>query len=1088
MYQTEGAEFLVNSNVVQSQQQPTITALAQGGHIISWFDSSRTAAGEVIAQHYQLYGADGAKIGGEAILTPQYTTTAQIVALADGGYMLVRNSPHDGSAGSDFTVQSFSANGVARTGLVTLDSIAGGEQQQMSVTTLESGQFLVSWVEVDNSGFQPRYMAQGQIFNIDGSLSGDRLTLQNFGTAQVEALDVHALSGGGFAVTAGFMEGSAYHEVNAATYNGLGVRTSWFTTLSASEAVPNAAETVVQSLTGGGFVAAWVNDAGAISVQRFGANGEPGDVVTIEAGDTSRFPAELELQRLAGGDFILTWGNAVAGSIDGIGGLAISAQGVPASAVVQLVANGPYYVQSHDVVATVDGNFYVTWSSFAADGSGTGILGQSFSASGTAVSDPLLINSRIANDQMQPSVAALNGGGVVVSWTDMSRGPDDASASAVRGQMLRDPALSERLHGTSGADSIDGGGGDDVIWGEAGNDVLNGGAGNDILYGGAGDDILDGGEGIDTLDYMMASSAVRVSLASTDPQATGGEGRDTIRNIENLGGSRYSDHLTGNDQNNVIDGNWGGDTMIGLAGDDIYIVDHVLDNVVEVAGGGNDTIYSFVSYGLEGRDVETLILQSGMGALNAIGNANANTLVGNEFANILDGKGGADLLIGGAGDDVYIVDGAGTRVIENAGEGYDIVRTSVGLDLTGQSVEEIRAVGAAAIAIRGGDTGSRIVGNGAANILTGGIGDDKLFGGDGNDRLEGGAGRDYLDGGAGVDSVSYEHAAAGVVVSLAVSGAQNTRGAGVDALTGFENIRGSAFDDRLTGDDHSNTISGLDDADVMIGLFGDDVYYVDNVGDKVVEKAWDGYDTVIAAVDYTLSSHVEALTLSGRANIDAIGNGLDNVLTGNVGNNRLRGGAGADTMIGGAGDDIYYVDNAGDRVVEKAGEGHDLIVSSVDVDLRGTNVEDVRLIGSGHLVVHGNDAANNIRGNASGNTLWGGDGNDVLTGGAGIDNFVFDTALGANNVDRITDFTPVDDVISLFRSAFGGLGGYNGSLAFGAFQTGSVATEADDRILYDAASGNIFYDADGSGAGAAVLFAQVTPGLTLSNFDFIVLG
>jgi len=707
------------------------------------------------------------------------------------------------------------------------------------------------------------------------------------------------------------------------------------------------------------------------------------------------------------------------------------------------------------------------------------------------------------------------------------------------------------LDGDDADNQIWGGDGDDQIRGFGGNDRLDGGAGADTLIGGAGDDtyyvdnigdviveldgegydsvfasasvdlsgnfveylyltgsanangignglnniilanagnnVLIGGEGLDTLNYQTATGVVTISLAVTGPQVTGGSGTDTISGFENIHGSLYSDHLTGNDGNNVFDGYWGGDTMVGLGGDDIYIVDHVLDNVVELAGGGNDAIYSFVSYSLAGRDVETLFLESGMGPLNATGNANANTLVGNEFANILDGKGGADLLIGGAGDDVYIVDGAGTRVIETAGEGYDIVRTSVGLDLAGQSVEEIRATGTAAIAIRGGDMGSRIVGNGAANILTGGIGDDKLFGGDGNDRLEGGAGRDYLDGGAGIDTASYAHAAAGVVVSLAVSGTQNTRGAGVDQLLGIENVEGSAFADRLTGDAGANVINGLDGADVMIGGAGNDVYYVDNIGDKVVEKAGGGFDTVVSSIDHVLAANVEALTLSGSDDIEATGNSLDNVLTGNAGDNRLRGGTGADMMIGGAGDDIYYVDNAGDRVVEQAGEGHDLVVSSVSFNLHGTGAEDIKLLGSAALNAEGDAGANRVTGNAGHNVLRGDAGNDVLTGGAGYDNFVFDTALGKNNVDRITDFSVADDTI-LLNAAIFGAAGPAGYLAQGAFQTGSVASEADDRILYDAASGNIFYDADGSGAGAAVLFAQVTPGLGLTHMDFIVLG
>ncbi|EKU76998.1 MULTISPECIES: calcium-binding protein [Sphingobium] len=631
-------------------------------------------------------------------------------------------------------------------------------------------------------------------------------------------------------------------------------------------------------------------------------------------------------------------------------------------------------------------------------------------------------------------------------------------------------------------------------WVDATSSTLNVGVAKNGTYyltvasaAGAGDYILTSQSGSD--DYLASSLTTgTIAVGGTATGTLEGNGDSdwfAVTLTAHKSYAVYGGNITIRDaQGNALNNASDADLVVSPATSGIYYLD--------VSGEQGDYVVSITE--LTG-DIGEDTTSSGIIGTTVVGaDTAADRFVSTSNHEIFLGRGGDDVFIAGEGHDRYI-GGLGIDRVTFAdfAAGVTVDLSRGGLIENGALrivVNQIENVEGSAFDDRltGDDGANRLIGGLGNDQVNGGAGDDRIFGGDGNDRLEGGAGRDYLDGGAGVDSVSYEHAAAGVVVSLAVSGAQNTRGAGVDALTGFENIRGSAFDDRLTGDDHSNTISGLDGADVMIGLFGDDVYYVDNVGDKVVEKAWDGYDTVIAAVDYTLSAHVEALTLSGRANIDAIGNGLDNVLTGNVGDNRLRGGAGADTMIGGAGDDIYYIDNAGDRVVEKAGEGHDLIVSSVDVDLRGTNVEDVRLIGSGHLVVHGNDAANNIRGNASGNTLWGGDGNDVLTGGAGIDNFVFDTALGANNVDRITDFTPVDDVISLFRSAFGELGGHNGSLAFGAFQTGSVATEADDRILYDAASGNIFYDADGSGAGAAVLFAQVTPGLTLSNFDFIVLG
>lgn len=669
-------------------------------------------------------------------------------------------------------------------------------------------------------------------------------------------------------------------------------------------------------------------------------------------------------------------------------------------------------------------------------------------------------------------------------------------------------AGSTDIVGTDGSDQITDTADANVIYALGGDDVVNLGTGADVVHAGAGNDILkfygvgvswpiptaigllDGGEGHDLLDLRSVSPVTFGLIEKGAGQyVTGvyvGTQRYEVANIEqvNLGSGYNSISVSGVRNPGIVifagDGKDQIDAEVGVtayaeAGDDLVRISGVFGSRAtgKVDGGsGIDTLQTNISTSV---DLEEGIAVSGGATWQISGFERVVLTVTSGYGSSVVGSAKADVVSVSALHD----DGTASAKVSGKG-GDDVIAGSLGVDtLRGDEGDDV---------LNGLGGNDRLEGGIGNDTLDGMSGDDRVFGGDGSDRIEGGAGRDYLDGGAGVDSLSYESAAAGVVVSLAITGAQNTRGAGVDAVSGFENIRGSAFDDRLTGDNGSNVISGLDGADVMIGLFGDDAYYVDDAGDRVVEKAYDGYDTVYAGIDYALSAHVEALTLTGRASIDATGNALDNVLTGNAGANRLNGGDGADTMIGKGGNDIYHVSSAGDVVVEQAGEGHDLVIASVSFDLNGTHVEDLRLVGSGHLVGKGNAYANNIRGNAGNNTLWGGDGNDVLTGGAGIDNFVFDTPLGAGNVDRITDFSVTDDSISLFRSSFGALGGSNGSLAFGAFQTGAVALEADDRILYDGATGNIFYDADGSGAAAATLFAQVSPGLAMTNFDFLVLG
>jgi Ca2+-binding RTX toxin-like protein len=132
----------------------------------------------------------------------------------------------------------------------------------------------------------------------------------------------------------------------------------------------------------------------------------------------------------------------------------------------------------------------------------------------------------------------------------------------------------------------------------------------------------------------------------------------------------------------------------------------------------------------------------------------------------------------------------------------------------------------------------------------------------------------------------------------------------------------------------------------------------------------------------------------------------------------------------------------------------------------------------------GNDTINGGGGN---DQLWGGLGNDRLTGGAGLDSFVFDQVLSStSNKDVITDFNVADDRFLLDDAIFTGFAGALGTIAVNRFFIGSNATTVDHRIVYEQTTGKVFYDADGSGAGANILFAQVTANLALTRSDFVL--
>jgi Ca2+-binding RTX toxin-like protein len=303
----------------------------------------------------------------------------------------------------------------------------------------------------------------------------------------------------------------------------------------------------------------------------------------------------------------------------------------------------------------------------------------------------------------------------------------------------------------------------------------------------------------------------------------------------------------------------------------------------------------------------------------------------------------------------------------------------------------------------------------------------------------------------------------------------------------------------------------------MVGGAGDDSYYVDNLGDKTTELAGGGNDTVFALINnVTLQANVENLNLTkGALAVTGTGNALANVITGNANANFLNGGAGNDTLIGGAGNDTldggsgadtmsggtqndtYFVDNIGDQVIESAGQANglqDKVVASISYTL-AANVEILALdtVANANLNATGNALANTITGNAGNNRIDGGLGNDQLTGGGGADQFVFSTALSAANVDTITDFSAASgDTIRLTGTIFAHLNQTNAVLNAADYHSGTgatlAATTANQHILFDTANGKLFYDADGSGAGTAVQFAQLSNVGTLTNAAFFVEG
>lgn len=536
--------------------------------------------------------------------------------------------------------------------------------------------------------------------------------------------------------------------------------------------------------------------------------------------------------------------------------------------------------------------------------------------------------------------------------------------------------------------------------------------------------------------------------------------------------------IIGTDDNDILNGTAEADVIRSYNGND------------ELYGNeGNDKLY-----GAGDRDE----LYGGAGDDYMEAGGHPDLLVGGE---------GADTMDGGSGNDVYYADGADT-IIEDEFGGTD--RVYVGEDFTlAENVEELRFTITGDVNGTGSNSDNDILGTAGRNVLNGRGGHDELRGLEGNDRLIGGWGQDFLDGGTGADRMD-----------------------------------GGAGDDHFKVDNIGDVVTDPDGGSIETSV-SFDLRNTPNI-DRAHLNSSDENDYLIGNAKDNYLSAGQGQRLEGGGGDDYLqGNGL---MIGGSGNDYLEDLSGSD-MYGGTGDDVYamvvYEDNydtSFTNVHEKSNEGFDTLRAafwdylppSGTVELID-NIEHFILgnINEDAINVQGDERNDSIelagRWNAHGGagndriiagmdyegagTINGGTGNDTigsgrsasqtLIGGTGADQFLFMTQSKEDWIEEPTEDLIQDFEDGIDRIAFStkdvvyedGTVGYEGFTGLGAagtlsasrFHAGTEATTAQHRIIYDADTGSLYYDRDGTGASEQMLLATIAGAPdTISNTDFIV--
>ena len=700
------------------QYSADVIALAGGGFVVAWEDDTNTySAGlgpsDIAGRRFDALGNEaGAEFHVSANYADFHQQAVALAATSDGGFLAAYQSEdaagiNDGEnidvsifdPGGSYTRhedfrQGFTPGAAVNDTAPTIATFAGGYILSYETDALGNRDIGYHIVTTPFSFPDP----PPPITSI-GAIAGDQID------PQIAIIADHATNPV-FAIV--FQDGPT-----GAIRSYVANATSEIDTVTLSTGAGNSAPALA-ALAAGGYVAVWCDAQGdgsgsgihfRIGTSEGGVVGSgPSTANTTVAGTQD----EPTVAALADGGFAIAWRD---GAANAIRVQVFSSTGVKIGTEAAISEPGAA-VSEPELALLGDGRLALTYTVTVGDNEdvhATILDARTGAVNGTAGDDLLTapisggsVHGLGGNDEIYGNADddLLNGGAgndamhggdgddifIVAAAGDEAMELADEGADSVRSYINWTLGANiERLELLGSAANGDGNGLNNSIVGNAGNNTLRGFGGGDLLNGGAGSDIMHGG---------LANDIFVVGSAGDQAIENSNEGTDTVRsfidwslgaNLERLellgsavngAGNALNNTLVGNSLNNMLNGGAGNDYMVGGAGSDIFVAAAAGDSTVENAGGGTDTVRSYINWTLAA-NVERLELQ-GAGNLDGAGNSLNNTLVGNSGANSLNGGDGNDYIVGGAGND-SLTGGIGNDILIG-GAGRDVLDGGTGND------------------------------------------------------------------------------------------------------------------------------------------------------------------------------------------------------------------------------------------------------------------------------------------------------------------------------------------------------------------------------------------------------------------------